>query len=115
MGSGLLSPGRVLICLPSVFRRLYARFGAPFVYARFSQTSTREKKLVGEMPHSCINGRTVVGVSSAYARSVLLGGINELGLSPAAANCSRLASEGSVSRGRSRVSTFAFNRAKATL
>jgi len=82
MGSGLLSPEPVLICLPSVFRRLYARFGTPFVYARFSQMSTREKKLAGEMLRLGINGRTVVGGSSAYSRSVLLGRVDELGLSP---------------------------------
>ena len=35
----------------------------------FSQTSTREKKLAGEMPRLGINGRTVVGGSSAYPRS----------------------------------------------
>ncbi|SPE25891.1 hypothetical protein SBA2_270001 [Acidobacteriia bacterium SbA2] len=50
--------------------------------AWFSQTSTREKKLAGEMPRLGINGRTAVGGSSAYPRSVPLGCIDELGLSP---------------------------------
>ena len=47
MVSGLLRFERPLICLPSAFRRFYTRLGAPFVYSRFSQTSTGEKKLAG--------------------------------------------------------------------
>ena len=49
MGLGLLRFERPLTCLPSVFRRLYAGFGASFVYTRFSQTSTREKKLASDL------------------------------------------------------------------
>ena len=45
MASGLLRFEGPLICLTSAFRRLYTRLGAPFVYTRFSQTSTGEKKL----------------------------------------------------------------------
>ena len=47
VASGLLRFERPLKCLPSSFRRLYARLGTPFVYTRFSQTSTGEKKLAG--------------------------------------------------------------------
>ena len=49
MGLGLLRFERPLTCLPSVFPRLYAGFGASFVYTRFSQTSTREKKLASDL------------------------------------------------------------------
>jgi hypothetical protein len=82
MASGLLRFERPLVYLPSAFRRLHTRLRVRFVYTRFSQTSTREKKLAGETPRLGINGRTVVGGSSAYPRSVPLGGIDELGLSP---------------------------------
>ena len=82
MALGLLRFQRPLVYLPSAFRRLHTRLRVRFVYTRFSQTSTREKKLAGETPRLGINGRTVVGGSSAYPRSVPLGGIDELGLSP---------------------------------
>ena len=47
MASGMLRFERPLVYLPSAFRRLHTRLGAPFVYTRFSQTSTGEKKLEG--------------------------------------------------------------------
>ena len=80
MASGLLRFERPLVYLPSAFRRLHTRLRAPFVYTRFSQTSTGEKK-VGRRRVPVWSGTAwSMHDGSANSHSVSLGFTNELAL-----------------------------------